>query len=321
MEAAKPLRRGYHARRLLHPWLDVNLLLVFNSNALSGRAARLLPAIRAALQQFASVELLQTRGAGDARQRFAQTDLGPFDGVVAAGGDGTLFEVLNGLYARPAERRVPLGVLPVGTGNAFARDLGLLPGDWARGAEIIRSGRTRRFDVGRVEFDSAGAAGGYHFLNIVGAGLPVDAMRTAERLKFLGRPAYSLAALWHGLLMQSHSLRVEADGELIEEDAIFVEISNTRYTGTSFLMAPAARFDDGLLDLTVVRRLTRRRLLRLFPTVYRGHHVGHPEVLTRQARIIRITAPVGLDLAPDGEFRGHTPATVRCLQRDLAIFA
>lgn len=303
----------------------MKLLLLFNPHASVGRAGRALPGIRDALGRFATVELLQARDAEDALARIASADLEPFDGLIAAGGDGTLFAAVNGLYAHPEGQRVPLGVLPVGTGNAFARDLGLMPGDWAGAVDLVRAGRVRRVDVGRVEHgEQAGAkpgnAGAYHFLNIVGAGLPVDAMHTAERLKFVGQSAYTLAALWRALLLRTCPLRIEADGETIEEDALFVEVSNTRYTGTHFLMAPAARYDDGLLDLTLVRRLPRRRLLRLFPTIYQGRHVDHPEVLTRQARHIRIIAPAGLELAPDGEFCGRTPATIRCLRRDFAIF-
>lgn len=300
----------------------MKLLLLFNPHASVGRAGRVLPQVRGALEAFASLELLQVRDADAAVQHIARTDLESFDGLIAAGGDGTLFAALNGLYARPAAARVPLGVLPVGTGNAFARDLGLMPGDWRRAVDIIHAGRVRRVDVGRVEYPAgSGVPAVYHFLNIVGAGLPVDAMRTAERLKFVGQSAYSAAALWQALRLRSWPLRIEADGEVLEEDALFVEVSNTRYTGTSFRMAPAARLDDGLLDLTLVRRLPRRRLLRLFPTIYQGRHVEHPEVLTRQARHIRIAAPAGLELAPDGEFLGRTPAAIDCLRRDLALFA
>jgi len=305
----------------------VKLLMVFNPHACFGRAARLLPVVRAALQRFAELDLCLTRCAGDARARVAAVDLAGYDGVLAAGGDGTLFEVLNGLYAQSPERRPPLGVVPVGTGNAFARDLGLQPGDWRRGVELIAAGRTREVDVGRVEPADRGASAGaardsaFHFLNIIGAGLPVDAMRAAERIKFVGRSAYSAAALWCAMRLRSYPLVLEMDGERFEEDALFVEISNTRYTGTSFLMAPSAQLDDGLLDVTLVRRLPRVRLLRLFPTIYRGAHVGYEEVVTRRARSIRLLGPSGLALAPDGEFRGHTPATVTCLQGDLEIFA
>ena len=137
----------------------MNLLLIFNPHAAAGRAEQLLEPVRTGLERFASVRLHRTTGPGDAIDRIATQNLSGFDGVVAAGGDGTLFEVLNGLYARPPGERPPLGVVPVGTGNAFARDLGLAPGDWEKGVDIIARGRMRRFDVGRVAFP----AGVFHF--------------------------------------------------------------------------------------------------------------------------------------------------------------
>jgi len=296
--------------------LQLRLLLVFNPNAAAGRAARLLPPIRGAFERFARVDVAETRAPGDAAALVAGADLADYDGVVAAGGDGTLFEVLNGLYEHPVARRAPLGVVPVGTGNAFARDLGLMSGDWDRAVETIGAGRLRRVDVGRVDTPRET----YRFLNIVGSGLPVDAMGTAQHIKWLGRSAYTLAVLLRIIDLKNYKFLIEIDGKNMAQEGIFVEVSNTRYTGTSFLIAPRAKFDDGLLDVTFVRRLSRARLLRLFPTIYRGQHLQFEEVYTRPARQVRILAPGGLALAPDGELRGKLPATVTCLPGDLEIF-
>lgn len=295
----------------------MKLLLIFNPHASAGRARKLLPDILAALEASNDVDLLLTDGPGAASKLVAGTALGGYDGVVAAGGDGTLFEVLNGLYAHPVEQRLPLGLVPVGTGNAFARDLGLQPGEWEKGTAIICAGRTRRVDVGRVETQQKL----FYFLNIVGAGLPVDAMQTALKLKMFGQSAYSLATLWRALQLRSYPLRLILDGEELHLESMFVEVSNTRYTGTSFLIAPAAQLDDGLLDVTLVGRLSRSRLLRLFPSIYSGKHVDYPEVITRKVREIRIEAPPEMVLAPDGEFCGRTPALIRCLPGDLKIFS
>ncbi|MBT8065159.1 MAG: diacylglycerol kinase family lipid kinase [Gammaproteobacteria bacterium] len=295
----------------------MKLLLIFNPHAAAGRAERLLPGVLRALESFADVEVRQTRRAGQAVDLVGEESIARYDGLIAAGGDGTLFEVVNGLFMHASEQRPPLGVIPVGTGNAFARDLGLLPGDWRKGIDIIRSARRRRVDAGRVETPIER----YHFMNIVGAGLPVDAMRTAEHLKFVGNAAYSFATLWQAIRLQTYPFEIELDGRRLDRESMFVEISNTRYTGTSFLIAPEAELDDGLLDVTLVMKLSRPRLLRLFPTIYRGRHVDYPEVLTRKAREIRILGPEDLELAPDGEFRGRTPATITCLPGALDIFA
>ena len=309
---------GYDSPRIFSKrGRSVKLLLVFNPHAAAGRAADLLDPVGRALGRFADVDSHCTTGPGDAVPWIAAADLSRYDGVLAAGGDGTLFEVLNGLYEHAAGNRPPLGVIPVGTGNAFARDLGLAPGDWERGIELIEAGETRSFDVGQVE----SSAGTFRFLNIVGAGLPVDVMGFTDRLKVLGRSAYTLGTLWKAMQMRCYPLRIELDGRPVERDCLFVEIANTRYTGTSFLIAPGAEPDDGLLDVILVSRLARRRVLQLFPSIYEGRHVEYEEVETWQAREIRIEAEEPLALAPDGEIRGEMPVTIRCLHRDLPVFA
>lgn len=294
----------------------MRLLMIFNPHAGYGRAAKLLPRIRGELEKIAEVDVLKTGGAGDAIRLVADAELSAYQGVLAAGGDGTLFEVLNGLYSHGKESRVPLGLVPVGTGNAFARDLDLMPGDWEKAVRIIAQSRIRAVDVGRVTTHSES----FHFLNIIGAGLPVDAMEMARKLKFMGNTAYTLATLWRAMSLKSYPLVIEIDGNIIDRESMFVEISNTRYTGTSFMIAPAAVLDDGFLDLTLVGRLSRRRLLRLFPSVYQGNHVRYPEVFTCKAKKIKLISPSGMALAPDGEIHGRTPAQINCLHRDLQIF-
>jgi len=293
------------------------LALVFNPSAGAGRSARLLDSLLERLEEFAEISLHRTTEPGDATRWLADCDLHRFDGVLAAGGDGTLFETVNGLFAQPSERRPPLGVIPVGTGNAFSRDLGLKPGDWRAAIGLIENAQTRRFDVGRLEWPS----GQFHFLNIAGAGLPVDVMRIMAPYKNLGPSSYSLVTLWKALQMRCYPLRVTVDGRVFERECLFVEVSNTRYTGTSFLIAPGAKPDDGLLDVTLVGRLSRPRVLRLFPSVFKGRHVDFDEVETVQGRKIRIESNGPLDLAADGELQGVTPAEVECLPRGLEVFA
>jgi len=292
----------------------LKLLVIFNPRALSGRAAKKLPAIRDALTDRAiEFEFLMTRGPGDATRLVAESSLDGFDAVVAAGGDGTVFEVLNGLYMHQRAQRIPLGLIPMGTGNAFAREFGLLPSHWIKAIDRLASENLRRVDVGHVSCPDES----FYFLNIIGLGFAVDASLAARKLKFLGNAAYTLGTLWQTLKFNSYPLVIELDGQRIQQDNVFVEISNSRYTGTTFLMAPQARIDDGFLDVTMLRKLSRFRLFRLFPTIYSGRHVHFEEVETCQVQHIRIESPAGMLLAPDGEFRGHTPVEIRCLHRDL----
>ncbi len=293
------------------------VLLLLNPEAGGGRARRLRTEI---VDEFVrhgiAPKVYCSTGPGTIRRWLAATSLAGMDGVVAAGGDGTLFETLNGLMTHGQEQRPPLGVLPIGTGNAFSRDLGLAAGDWKTAVERMSRNRVRAVDVGQLDCSE----GRHHFLNIAGMGFVVSAGTTASRLKGIGHSAYTLAALWQTLKLPSQQVVIWHDGQLLERQALFVEISNSRYTGTSFLMAPRALLDDGLLDLTVVESLSRLRLLRLFRTIYSGRHVDYPEVTTLQSREFEIREPDGCPLMIDGEFVGITPAVIRCLPRELKVF-
>jgi diacylglycerol kinase (ATP) len=121
--------------------------------------------------------------------------------------------------------------------------------------------------------------------------------------------------------MRSQRMRVVVDGRAREEELLMIEVSNSRYTGTNFLMAPSARLDDGLLDVTLVRALPRRRLLRLFPSIYDGSHVGVEEVTVLQGREIHLSAEHGLALVVDGELRGRTPVAIECLPAALGLLS
>ena len=295
----------------------MKLLIIFNPKAAHGRSVALLDDIREGFKSRGiETHIESTRYPGHARSLVKAADLSGFDGVVAAGGDGTLFEVLNGLYARPKASRVPLGLLPIGTGNAFSRELKTGTATWSEAMDILQLGKLRQIDVGMVRSADAD----FYFLNVLHMGFAVDAGRSAQKLKFLGNSAYTLATLWQVLKLKSYALEIEVDGQVMSSDNVFTTIANTRYTGTHFLIAPDAKFDDGKLDLIMLQKLKRTRLLKLFPTIYEGRHVEFDEVSGLKATNIKLLSPTGMLLGPDGEFLGHTPAEITCLHRDLTVF-
>lgn len=286
----------------------MRLLVVANSCARSGQAGKQLDGLRRAMDCLGlQAEWLDVDSADKATHGVATATLSDFDAVVAAGGDGTLFRVLNGLVLNA--HRCSLGVIPMGTGNAFARDMGLQRNDWIGALDIIGRGRTRPADIGEVRCENRR----FYFLNIVGVGFVVDAGITASKLKFTGPVSYSLAALWNMLRLKHQHLQFVCDGAAEKTDSLFLELSDRRYTGTNFLIAPGASIDDGLLDLTLLKRVSRRRLLRLFPTIFSGRHVKFEEVQTGQIRELQLLKPAGMPLMADGELIGQTPATIRCL--------
>lgn len=294
----------------------MRLLLVFNPHAGHRRAAALYPeALSLFRESGLEVDPVLTAGPGHAARIVRDADLGTYGGVVAAGGDGTLYEVVNGYYANPGRGSVPLGILPTGTGNAFARDLKMDAGRWREAVRIIADGRRRRVDVGL--FRTGG--GTFYYLNILGLGFVADVTASAARLKAIGNLSYTLGVLLQTLVLHSYPIRLEADGRVIERENLFAEVSNTRYT-SNFLMAPNARIDDGLLDVTLLAPMSRRRLLKCFPLIFTGEHVTLPEVEQFQARRLSISTPAPKELTPDGELGGSTPVEVECLKQDIEVF-
>jgi len=296
----------------------LKLLIIFNPSAAYGRSLQKLTEIKTRFDRLGiTTELIATEQPGHGTELVAETNLSDFDGLVAAGGDGTVFEVLNGLYKHPKNKRIPLGLLPIGTGNAFSRELGLKSGAWTDAMELLRQGHTRQVDTCWVKSSDKS----FYFLNTIHMGFSVDAGLTAQKLKWFGNTAYTLATLWQVLKLKSYPLVLEINGEVITSDNVFITISNSRYTGAHFLIAPTAKIDDGLMDVTILENLSRGRLLRLFPTIYDGRHVDYDEVSTYKADTIKIVSPDSMLLGPDGEFCGKSPAEITCLHRDLTIFS
>lgn len=294
------------------------LLIIYNPHAGSGQAEKQLPDIEAYLTKNGLDYVLKITGRPkDVRSLVTQSELNHYSAVIGAGGDGTLFEVVNALMRVRPEQRLPLGVLPVGTGNAFSRELGLKPSDWKKAIDIIQRNNPKPVDVGKVQTSDQQ----YYFINIVGIGLVVNIGQTTQKIKKLGPVSYSLAALWETMRIKPNQVKISIDGELIEDNLVFVEIANSRYTGTSFKIAPEAKIDDGFLDIILLKPIARWRILNLFPTIYSGRHIEHPEIETHRGKTITLTTTEPMPLMPDGEFIGHTPATITCESAELQLLS
>jgi len=292
----------------------MKILVIYNPHAGNGRARRLLPQVRRYLaEQGIDAEILCTERSGHAIALAAHAELERFDALVASGGDGTLFEVLNGYLQNPRHGKPPLGLIPNGTGNAFMKELGLRKSDWKQAIDIIARNQRKRLDVGR--FAAHGQTG--YFLNIVGMGFAAEVAVAAVALKWMGNAAYTLAVLLKLVRLKAQQWVLEIDGATHVRQGLFVEVANSRYTGTTFLMAPKARLDDGLLDLVLLKPMSRIAILRLFRTIYDGTHVDHPEVEYFQARTITVVEGNPGRLIPDGEILAGTPVQFDCLPQAI----
>jgi len=247
-----------------------------------------------------------------------------YDRVVCLGGDGTPYELLNGLYADGRPAHLPaIGQIPAGTGNSFLRDFDITTIDQALYA--ILSGRRRQVDL--VEFTSHDErAGGPPVrrlsLNIIGVGLIADILElTNARLKFMGAAGYGLAVLVRLLRGMKNRVAIEADGRRVEAPNSALVISNSKYTGGQMKIAPAAGTSDGKADIILFNGVNRREMVAIFAGVFSGKHIAHPKVVHIPAATISVVADPPLRLMVDGELIGWTPLRLKVLPAELDILA
>jgi len=296
----------------------MKILVIYNPQAADGRAKSLLPEISAYIKDKAmDATIITTEYSGHAVKLVADANLGKYDAIIASGGDGTLFEVLNGYYQNKhqnsQQKKPPIGLIPNGTGNAFMKELKLRASDWKKAVDIIAENNPRPIDVGRFTTENKI----YYFLNIVGMGFVTEIAEASVPLKWMGNTSYTVATLLKLISLKSQKMTLEIDGKTLERDSVFVEIANSQYTGTTFFIAPEAVIDDGLLDVIVLNKISRLRLLRLFTSIFDGTHINYPEIEYIKAKSIKVVEEKPGKLIPDGEILGSTPIEVECLQKDI----
>jgi YegS/Rv2252/BmrU family lipid kinase len=300
-------------------------LLVVNPAAGHGRGKktfeRLEPRLRAGIP---GLEVRLSEYAGHAVEIGREAAGAGYDRILCLGGDGTPYEIINGLYAggRPA-RRPEIGQIPAGTGNSFLRDFDVTTPDAA--LEAILAGRRRKVDL--VEFTSSDArAGGpearRYSLNIIGVGLIADILElTNARLKFMGSAGYSAAVLIRLVRGMSNRITIEADGRRLEVPNSALVISNSKFTGGKMKIAPPAATSDGKADIILFNGVNRREIVAIFSGVFSGKHMAHPRVDHIRAAAIAVESDPPLRLMADGELIGWTPLRLKVLPAELDVLA
>lgn len=238
-----------------------------------------------------------TTGPGDAHQRAAAAVVEGADLVIAWGGDGTINEIGTAL----AGSRVALGIVPAGSGNGLARDLGL-PADPARALAVAAGGSERRID--------AGALNDQLFFNIGGIGLDARvaerfAARGAQRRGFGAYLRISAGELWR---YQPREYTITVDGERLVRSALMITLANSRQFGNGAQIAPRARLDDGALELVVVGNQSLLRVAARIPALFRGTLTAAPGLDMRRLQTAEISSSGAFGFHVDGEPREASDA-------------
>ncbi|MFI6422210.1 diacylglycerol kinase [Streptomyces sp. NPDC050842] len=296
---------------------DITLLV--NPTAGRGRGAHAAqPAARALRDAGFSVRTLLGHDADDALRRAREAVDAGTGALVAVGGDGMISLALQAV----AGTRTPLGVIAVGTGNDFARTLGLpvrAPAAAARvTAELLKGAGGHAMDLGRI----TGPTTTRWFGTVLASGFDSRVNDRGNRMRLpAGRFKYDLAILAELAAFRPVPYRLTLDdGRVVETDATLVAVGNGTSYGGGMRICADARTDDGLLDVTVVGDCSRATLIKVFPRVYRGTHLDHPKVTTYRVRSLTLDAP-GITGYADGEPLGRLPLTVECVPGALRVLA
>jgi len=257
--------------------------------------------------------IIETEYAGHNKELANQLDMNGYDGFCCIGGDGTMYEVINGLMTREDRQKFPIGLITGGTGNSFMHDLDCL--DPMDAAKRIVKGERRSIDI----FSCKANGEQYYGFNILGWGIPTDANILADKLRWMGSQRYNLSSIVEVLRHRKRFARVTIDGSSIGADFAFIIGCNTIHTGKGMKMAPLARLNDGLIDLIIVRKVSRLKLLKLFPKVFSGKHIGDPGVDYRQVKQFSIIPEEDNQLNLDGEVLGSTPVEVQVLPNEIEL--
>ncbi|MFJ7639784.1 diacylglycerol kinase [Peribacillus sp. NPDC097264] len=283
-------------------------------NPTSGREAikKSLPAVLAKLEAAGyEASTHATTGAGDATNAAKIAIERGYDIVIAAGGDGTIYEVVNGLA--DAEKRPKLGIIPTGTTNDFARALHL-PKSIEGAADIIANGHTMPIDIGKMNEK--------YFINIAGGGRLTELTYDVPiKLKtMLGQLAYYIKGIEMLPSIKPTEVSIEYDGKLFEGEIMLFLVANTNSVGGFEKLAPDASLNDGMFTLLILKKANLADIVRIVTLAMRGEHIHDRNVIYVKANRIKITSKKEMMLNLDGEFGGMAPAEFVNQYRHFDVF-
>ena len=280
--------------------MNDTFLAIINPAAGGGRCRKLVgPALERLRAGGLTLETVETSGPGDATRIARDSYARGYRRFLAVGGDGTSFEIVNGLFPGAENGETPvLGFLPLGTGNSFLRDFTKLGVEGAM--EALLAQRRRACDVLRMRHRE----GIIHYINLLSVGFAADVNATRSRtFAGWGEPGYILSIFLR--LAQLHRrpfpLRLEGGGVPDTRRCLFLTFNNSKFTGGTMMIAPNAEVDDGLIEYVRWGPIGRMGLIRNLSTLYNGTHIHHPLAERHAARRIEFDLDAPVDVMVDGE--------------------
>lgn len=286
-------------------------LAIVNPAAGGGRSRKMLgPALERLRAGGVEVEVVETQGVGDAT-RIAREAYGRGRRrFIAVGGDGTSYEVVNGLFPEASAGEPPtLGFLPLGTGNSFLRDFSDRGVEHA--IESLIAGRSQACDVLRLRH----RGGVIHYINLLSVGFPADvATLRARRFSRQGELGYVISIFLGLARLRRRPFPVRADGEkeFDRRRCLFLTFNNSKFTGGTMMIAPKAEVNSGLIEYVRWGAIGRLGLIGNLPRLYDGTHIEHPRAERKAVRRVEFDLKEPVDVMVDGEV-----LTLHCEELDV----
>jgi diacylglycerol kinase (ATP) len=286
-------------------------LAVVNPAAGGGRGRKLVgPALERLRAGGVTVDVMETTGPGQSSKIVGDAWARGYRKFISVGGDGTAYEIVNGLFPRENSSDPPtLAFLPLGTGNSFLREFSSRGVEHAMESLLAR--RSRPCDVLRMKH----ASGVLHFINLLSVGFAADvAMLRARTFSAWGELGYQASIIISlvRLRRRPFPLRVDGQSEIDRRPCLFLTFNNSKFTGGTMMIAPKAEVDDGLIEYVRWGPIGRMGLIRNLPTLYDGTHIRHPLAERQATRRIDFDLDGPVDVMVDGEVM-----TLQCQTLDV----
>lgn len=287
---------------------DRDIALLTNPTAGKGRGARYRDVALERLRGAGhTVRNLTGRDAAEAQDLAHQAVADGVDALVVVGGDGMVHLAVQAA----AGTGVPIGLVPAGTGNDVARYFGVPRKDPVAAANLVLAGRTRTVDLAR--------SGTQHFVTVLAAGFDAIVNERANKMTWpKGQMRYNMATLAELRTFEPIPYTLDLDGETRSLQAMLVAVGNGPSFGGGLRITEGALLDDGLLDVVIIKPMSKVGLVRTYPKLFRGTHTTHPQYEHHRVRRVTVAAP-GIVSYADGERFGALPLTVECAPGALTV--
>ncbi len=286
------------------------IALLTNPSSGKGAGARTAAIALPRLQEAGfHVETLVGRDADEAVELARAAVEDEVESLVVCGGDGMVHLAVQAL----AGTKTNLGIIPAGTGNDVARSLGVPRRDPQAAADVVVGSHVRTIDLAR--------AGHQYFVTVLATGFDSLVTERANALTWpRGQLRYNLATLAELRVFKPLSYALELDGAARRLDAMLVAVGNGPSFGGGLRITHGAEIDDGMLDVVIIKPMSKLELVRTYPKLYTGRHVTHPQYEHHRVRTVTVAAP-GIVAYADGERIGPLPLTVEVVPRALRVLA